>query len=125
MPVWFTPASARRALGRVRPAAERMCRIYRRLEREAPGTVRTDSPVDPIYFTLILELEASMNEIDRSGAVVVDPRRGVVDFPSRRDGRLVMLCWEVGESRLRFWHEPGDGAARRRPVDDDGPWDAC
>jgi hypothetical protein len=34
-----------------------------------------------------------------------------------------MLCWEVGEATLGFWHEPEAGPERRRPVDEDGPWE--
>lgn len=42
---------------------------------------------------------------------------GLVDFPSRRDGELVYLCWRFGEDRIRFWHPLHTGFAGRRPVE--------
>ena len=33
----------------------------------------------------------------------LDP--GLVDFPHLREGREVYLCWRMGESKIRYWHE--------------------
>ena len=44
--------------------------------------------------------------------------RGLLDFPSLRDGREVYLCWQDGEDAIRFWHEPDAGFGGRRPLDD-------
>ncbi len=120
---WFTPASARRTLASVRPAAERMCRLVRCLEAIRPPAIRPDQLVDRDYFFLVHRLRATLDELERSGVRVSDLRRGLVDFPARRAGREVLLCWRVGEARLAFWHEPDAGYAGRRPVDEDGPWE--
>lgn len=49
---------------------------------------------------------------------VKDLERGLVDFPARREGRTVYLCWELGEPEVGFWHETTTGYASRQPVDD-------
>ena len=46
-----------------------------------------------------------------------DLRRGLVDFPSMREGAEVYLCWEEGEPEIEFWHEPEAGFAGRRPIE--------
>jgi hypothetical protein len=119
----FTPASARRALDAVRPVAESMCRLFRVMEREGPGTVGPEQPVPRRYFELVSRLHGAVDRIHATGARVRDPRRGVLDFPALRDGRIVLLCWKVGEASIGHWHEPEAGSDDRRPVDEDGPWE--
>lgn len=119
----FTPASARRALAVVRPAAERMCRLFQVLERHGPGTVGPEQRVPQRYFELVRRLHGMVDRIHATGARVRDPRRGVLDFPALRDGRVVLLCWKVGEPSVRHWQEPAAGPEERLPVDEDGPWE--
>ena len=45
-----------------------------------------------------------------------DPRLGLVDFPSERDGRTVLLCWRLGEPEVQYWHELDSGYAGRQPL---------
>jgi hypothetical protein len=50
------------------------------------------------------------------GVQVKDPDRGLLDFPAEIEGGDALLCWEVGEPRIEFWHRPEDGYAGRRPL---------
>ena len=120
---WFTPRTARHTLDALRPVAETLCRLYRKLERSRPARILSDQPVDPAYFSLLSRLHATLSEIHRRGARVEDLRRGQLNFPARRAGRQVLLSWQVGEATLGFWREPEAGFAARQPVDEDGPWD--
>jgi hypothetical protein len=120
---WFTPDSARQVLDELRPVAERMCELYRDLEDRRPRQILPEQPVERVYFSLVQRLQQLLSRIHRSGARVKDLRRGLLDFPARRDGREVLLCWKVGERSLEFWHEMDDGYSGRQRVDDDGPWD--
>jgi hypothetical protein len=65
-----------------------------------------------------LELRESMLELRALEVVLRDLDRGLVDFPALREGREVYLCWQEGEDRIGFWHEPEAGFAGRRPLDD-------
>jgi hypothetical protein len=65
-----------------------------------------------------LDLRDSMIEMRELDVVLRDLDRGLLDFPSLRDGREVYLCWQEGEDAIRFWHEPDAGFGGRRPLDD-------
>jgi hypothetical protein len=41
---------------------------------------------------------------------------GLVDFPTRFQGRTVYLCWQRGESQIVAWHEVDGGFKGRRPL---------
>ena len=59
-----------------------------------------------------------MIELRELEVVLRDLDRGLLDFPSLRDGREVYLCWQEGEDGIGFWHEPDAGFGGRRPLDD-------
>jgi uncharacterized protein DUF2203 len=59
----------------------------------------------------------ALAELEERGIVLRDLERGLVDFPSRHPGgREVLLCWQLGEPDLAWWHLPEDGFAGRRPL---------
>ena len=64
-----------------------------------------------------LELRAAMAELRDGEIVLRDLSRGLIDFPSMRDGEEIYLCWEEGEPEIAFWHEPEAGFAGRRPLE--------
>ena len=47
-----------------------------------------------------------------------DLQRGLIDFPTMREGRVVYLCWELGEPEVAYWHELDTGFGGRQPLDD-------
>lgn len=119
----FTPSAARRSLEGIRPAAERMAILYCAMERRVPRVGAGDRPVDPDYFFMARRLSAAMARLRAAGVRIEDPRTGTIGFPARRAGRIVLLCWKVGEPNVRYWREMEVGPAGRQPVDDDGPWE--
>jgi hypothetical protein len=64
----------------------------------------------------LVELSRAVGELEAVDIVLRDVDRGLVDFPSLRDGEEVYLCWLVDESEIGFWHEPEAGFAGRRPL---------
>ena len=62
------------------------------------------------------ELRGLLQEIVDLGVQVKDPDSGLLDFPSEVDGEPALLCWQVGEPRIAFWHSPEDGFAGRKPL---------
>src|SRR5579864_5984686 len=62
------------------------------------------------------DLRGLLAELSELGVQVKDVDRGLLDFPSVVDGREALLCWQVGEPRIEFWHTPEDGFAGRRPL---------
>ena len=62
------------------------------------------------------DLRGLLAEFSELGVEVKDVDRGLLDFPSVIDGQAALLCWQVGEPRIEFWHTPEDGFAGRRPL---------
>jgi hypothetical protein len=55
-------------------------------------------------------------EINAAGAQIKSLEEGLLDFPSRRGGELVLLCWKLGEDEIGYWHGVDEGYAGRRPL---------
>lgn len=69
------------------------------------------------YAVVLTELTSQMSELDTLGVQLKDFERGLVDFPSLRDGRVVLLCWQMGEGdELEWWHDVDAGFAGRTPL---------
>jgi hypothetical protein len=64
-----------------------------------------------------LEVRRMLETIERSGIVLRDIDRGLVDFPAVIDGREVYLCWQVGEDEVGFWHDMDAGYGGRERLD--------
>ena len=63
---------------------------------------------------LTRRLQDAVKEITDRGIQVRDISRGLVDFPSDREGEIVYLCWQRGEARIDWWHPTDTGFSGRR-----------
>ena len=63
---------------------------------------------------LTRQLQDAVKEITDQGILVRDIGRGLVDFPSNREGEIVYLCWQRGEPAIDWWHPTDTGIAGRR-----------
>lgn len=68
------------------------------------------------YWDALQTMRKHLEALTQQGIVLRDADSGLVDFPSRREGRDVFLCWKLGEDRVAFWHPPETGFSGRRPV---------
>jgi len=71
----------------------------------------------PRYIRALERISDSVEAIQEMGVLVKDLDIGLCDFPYQRNGRVVYLCWKLGEPEIRFWHEVEDGYAGRQPLD--------
>lgn len=132
---YFTLDEANEALTELRPLAEEM--VERRrvlvqaqiLRAELGGQVAGNggdlTPSDFAEADADLEQAAGalarvIERIQAAGVLVKDLDRGLLDFPSRREGEDILLCWHVGEEEIRFWHGVDEGFAGRKPLSDLG-----
>ena len=128
---YFTPEEANELLPEIRPLAEEMVGSRRLLAgaeaRRAAVLERISgnggdlAPSD--LAELAEEVEAHATELARCvrelsalGVQVKDLDRGLVDFPALRDGDEVLLCWQLGEEEVAYWHGVDDGFAGRQPL---------
>lgn len=63
-----------------------------------------------------VEMRTALVELQSMDVVLRDLDRGLVDFPSVRDGQEIFLCWEEGEDEIGFWHDLEAGYGGRRPL---------
>jgi hypothetical protein len=123
----YTLAEASELLPRVMELVERMRSARDRLgDREAREALSEAGPTngggDPgrTVSEGFVDLRDSMAELRELEVVLRDLDKGLLDFPSLRDGQEVYLCWQEGEDAIEYWHEPEAGFAGRRPLDDGG-----
>jgi hypothetical protein len=65
------------------------------------------------------ELAAGIDQLTTLGIEIKSLDHGLIDFPSLHEGRVVFLCWRLGEGPvIRFWHDIDAGFAGRRPLSD-------
>jgi len=69
------------------------------------------------YASILTDLTLQLGELEGLGVQLKDFERGLVDFPSLREGRIVLLCWQMGEGdELEWWHDVDAGFAGRTPL---------
>lgn len=74
-------------------------------------------PFGPRYADLLVELSNHTGHLEGLGIQIKDYQQGLIDFPSMRDGRVVLLCWKADEGdQLEWWHDVESGFAGRQPL---------
>jgi hypothetical protein len=68
------------------------------------------------YWDALTAMRKRLEGLAEMGIILRDAESGLVDFPARREGRDVFLCWRLGEERVGFWHPPETGFSGRRPL---------
>jgi hypothetical protein len=66
--------------------------------------------------SLVERLNEGLARINQLGVELKDVDQGLLDFPHQRDGRVVNLCWRLGEDCISWWHEIDAGFAGRQPI---------
>lgn len=85
--------------------------------RESPNIRRAKGLFRAYYDTLSDELGG----VGKLGGEVKDLELGLVDFPGKRGGEDILLCWRLGEREIAHWHSVDSGYSSRRPIDDQVP----
>ena len=66
----------------------------------------------------IHRVKDTLAEINAIGVQVKDIDIGLLDFPCKVEGRIVLLCWKLGEQGITHWHTSSEGFAGRKLVDE-------
>jgi hypothetical protein len=127
----FTPEEANLELEHVRPLVEQLVAIRQEhvaalerqeeLERKIRGNGGGIPPAELASATAEVDgiarrLAHVVDEITSHGAEVKDLDIGLVDFPALHHDETVLLCWQLGEDEVAWWHRVDDGFAGRRPL---------
>lgn len=76
------------------------------------------STVGHLYLLSLQQVSANLQAIQELGVLVKDVDLGLCDFPHLRDGRVVYLCWKLGEDAVAWWHETTTGYKDRCPLEE-------
>lgn len=132
MPEWeilFTVEEARALVPRLRELLETMREEKEELDKKSEalqelvpamngnGHAVVSANLEQQMKQLIDSIQAKIDQITRLGVELKDIDRGLVDFPSLRDGRVVYLCWLVSEPTVAYWHEIETGFLGRERLD--------
>ena len=122
----FTVEEANALLPEVRIIAAKIQRAHRKLSQFRDQAKEAAKAAEQggggiangvVYATILTDLTTQMAELEALGVQLKDFERGLVDFPSLRDGRVVLLCWQLGEGdELEWWHDVDAGFAGRTPL---------
>jgi len=128
---YFTPEEANGLLDQVRPIAEELVAHRRamavtatrqaRLVQRIAGNGGDFDPQEPRTLEEAFQREDQaavrcVQQLQRLGVLVKDLDRGLVDFPALRGDEEVLLCWQVGEDEVAYWHGLDEGFAGRKPL---------
>lgn len=125
---YFTPEEASEAI----PEVERRLRevtiaseAVAQLTADLDAAIREDANILE-FVDVKKRLNKAMSEMHRSieyledlGCTMKDLEHGLVDFPAKRFGEEVWLCWRVGEARVSYWHGKREGFSTRKPLETD------
>src|SRR5580765_2450012 len=101
--------------------------VVERRHRLALLTAGRDLKLGDPYSDELAQMEAELESdaarlqgyVEELRQLGVEPKgavEGLVDFPCQLDGRLVLLCWRLGEPELLYWHDLESGFAGRQPL---------
>ena len=68
------------------------------------------------YNQVVNRFYEGIDQIHSLGCYLKDVDLGLIDFYSMYQGRMVYLCWTLGESKIDGWHEIGRGFIDRQPL---------
>ncbi len=128
---YFTVAEANATLPLVRAIARDIMDLAHNLRERQDRLTRVRVPDRAVILEAHAEeLQQAQAEFERDqdrlgeyarelknlGVELKDYFTGLLDFPSRLDGREVYLCWRFGEAEIAYWHEMDAGFAGRQKL---------
>ena len=122
---YFTVEEANRLIPQMKTMIERLRQGRRRMQAHRPtaeaiaqkaggngGGGEAGTYLSDYSQTIARDLA----QLQAMGILLKDLERGLIDFPHRREGREVYLCWKYGEERIDYWHETDAGYGGRQPL---------
>ena len=127
----FTVEKANKTLPLVQAVAADMARLSQEViqrrqrlaflmeRRRTPGKDPYQEELNQIEEELASDAARLQEYADELRQLGVEPKgaaEGLVDFPAMLNGRLVYLCWKLGEPEVQYWHDLEAGFQGRQPL---------
>ena len=132
---YLTPLEATRMIPRLERAFGCMMQLHTQIQRTwdhldalgyAPLSDRFEVAVSGApeevlndRAALLGMIESMRDEVARLlklGCLVRDIERGVAAWLGRHQNRDIVWCWQIGESRVEYWHDPAHPYQERRHI---------
>ena len=122
----FTLAEASQLIPRLRTILIEVGEEWGEMRRLNPEIqkVRDRVPLDGFspegvpYIQAATHLLYLLHQVKDMGVHIKDIDKGLCDFPYMRNGRVVYLCWHLGEDAIAYWHDIEAGFGGREPLDE-------
>ena len=122
----FTVAEAQTLLPLLRTAIGEIGQEWQHIRKLNPEIqkARDNAPLDGYsefgveYVQTVSHLTSLIQQIKDLGVHLKDAEKGLCDFPYMKEGRIVYLCWQLGEESIQYWHDVETGFAGREPLDE-------
>lgn len=91
--------------------------------KETIKSMRSRPDADPYFMIestldfLQIEAQGMIRQIEETGVQIKDIDIGLIDFPSMKDDEEVLLCWKMGEGKIRYYHGVHDGFIGRKRIE--------
>ena len=111
--------SVREVVGKIQRVHRKVAKYRKEAQKAADEAERGGGGIaDGVrYAQLLTKLTMLTTGLEGLGVQIKDFERGLIDFPSLREGRVVLLCWQMGEGdELEWWHDVDAGFAGRTPL---------
>ena len=121
----FTVSEANELIPSVRPKLELIQAYYETIAKlREPAKAAAEASEfgggmegGSAYVKTLYEIGKVTTELHDLGIQLKDYTRGLIDFPSMKEGRVVLLCWQLGEGdEIEWWHEIEAGFSGRQPL---------
>ncbi len=131
--MYFTIEQAEKCL----PVVERLLKKAQKLRDRIAWILETNDVVlevssdDGFHYFMTEQVKANkefhrlyyqfyrvIEELSEIGVIVKDIDDGLIDFPFLVNGQDAFLCWQLGEQKIRFWHDCESGFENRQPIVD-------
>ena len=120
----YTLEEARALLPQLRRELERLAQLRQQLEQldDRLGTMLKEGcdvggEQVNLWVRCLAEAKSIVVEFKSREIQIKDIERGLIDFPSLRQGREIFLCWEKDEGDIEFWHDLDTGYGGRERLD--------
>ena len=112
--VWLTEAMTHRH--RIRDIEKELAEVQSRILMRggviAPHAKLAERRLERERY--VAPLREALERIADTGCLLKDLDMGLLDFPSIVGEEPGLLCWKLGEERIRYWHRADEGFAGRR-----------
>ena len=126
---YFTVESAQKQIPKIKKSLLRLQNLKKMIDailsvRIDPNEIgfeeflETNTKLNKEYHKLSYEFYQELEKLEKIGCLLKDLEQGLVDFYCKFEGRDIFLCWRLGESKIKAWHEIDSGFIGRQPLVD-------